>query len=311
MNSRTKIVILGAGMSGIACALCLHKNFDVQIFEKSKGVGGRLCARKTGEGLFHFGAQYCSAQSNIFKNFLKENDARKFLGSSFDMSANSCISTNNYYVGAKGMHSLLKNYKQILNMHFNQKAIKVDEKKKLIYFESGITESYDIVISSLPLPQAQEIFDAEIEHDAIFNPCISMGMILKGQTHNEHNAYKNINKDISWLGSSKFYNSEDSETWVLQFSPQTSLEKIDNSDNALEIICNDTVQHTIKGKYEVMHCGIFKWKYALCKRSSLEKKFTSMSDNAFAIGDWNISPRVESAYISGSELGKYLMETRL
>jgi predicted NAD/FAD-dependent oxidoreductase len=36
-----------------------------------------------------------------------------------------------------------------------------------------------------------------------------------------------------------------------------------------------------------------------------------MSDNAFAIGDWNISPRVESAYISGSELGKYLMETRL
>ena len=66
MNSRPKIVILGAGMSGIACALRLYKNFDVQIFEKSKGVGGRLCAKKTEEGLFHFGAQYCSAQRESF-----------------------------------------------------------------------------------------------------------------------------------------------------------------------------------------------------------------------------------------------------
>lgn len=310
MKSRPKIVILGAGMSGIACALRLYKNFDVQIFEKSKGVGGRLCAKKTEKGLFHFGAQYCSAQSSAFQNFLKENDAKKFLGSSFDMNTNSCIDTHNYFVGINGMHSLLKNYNQILNMHFSQKAIKVDEKKKLVYFESGNTESYDIVISSLPLPQAQEIFEAEIEHDATFNPCISMGMILKGQTHNEHNAYKNIDQDISWLGSSKFYNPGDNETWVLQFSPQTSLEKINNPNNSLEVICNDAVQHTIKGKYEIMHCGVFKWKYALCKRSNLEKKFTSMSDNSFAIGDWNISPRVESAYISGSELGKFLIETR-
>ena len=60
-----------------------------------------------------------------------------------------------------------------------------------------------------------------------------------------------------------------------------------------------------------MHCGIFKWKFALCKRSKLEKKFLSISENAFAIGDWNISPRVESAYISGNELGKYLTEVQL
>ena len=33
--------------------------------------------------------------------------------------------------------------------------------------------------------------------------------------------------------------------------------------------------------------------------------------DSFAIGDWNISPRVESAYISGSALGEYLNETRL
>ncbi|MDA9659845.1 FAD-dependent oxidoreductase [Pseudomonadota bacterium] len=311
MNSKPKIIILGAGMSGIACALSLHEKFDVQIFEKSRGVGGRLCAKNTRDGLFHYGAQYCYAQSRAFQNFLIENDAKYFLGSSFDMKTNSCINTQNYFVGVNGMHSLLKNYDQILNIHFNQRAIRVDEKKKLVHFESGYTESYDIVISSLPLPQVQEIFETEIAHDATFDPCISMGMIFDGQTNNEHNAYKNINQDISWLGSSKFYNAQNNETWVLQFSPQTSLEMFDYSNKSLEARCDDAVKDIIEGEYTIIHCGIFKWKFALCKRSNLEKKFVSISDDAFAIGDWNISPRIESAYISGKELGKFLTETQI
>ena len=298
-------------MSGIACALSLHDKFNVQIFEKSKGVGGRLCAKNTRQGLFHYGAQYCTAQSSAFQNFLIENGAKYFLGSSFDMKTNSCIHTQNFLVGVNGMHSLLKNYNKILSMHFNHRVIRVDEKKKLVHFESGHTESYDIVISSLPLPQAQEIFETEIFHDATFDPCISMGMIFDGQTNNEHNAYKNINQDISWLGSSKFYNAQNNETWVLQFSPQTSLEMFDYSNKSLEARCDDAVKDIIEGEYTIIHCGIFKWKFALCKRSNLEKKFLSISENAFAIGDWNISPRVESAYISGNELGKYLTEVQL
>ena len=311
MNSKPKIIILGAGISGIACALSLHENFDVQIFEKSKGVGGRLCAKNTREGLFHYGAQYCTAQSSAFQNFLIENDAKYFLGSSFDMKTNSCINTQNFLVGVNGMHSLLKNYNKILSMHFNHRVIRVDEKKKLVHFESGDTESYDLIISSLPLPQAQEIFETEIAHDATFDPCISMGMIFDGQTNNEHNAYKNINQDISWLSSSKFYNAQNNETWVLQFSPQTSLEMFDYSNKSLEARCDDAVKDIVEGKYTIIHCGIFKWKFALCKRSNLEKKFVSISDDAFAIGDWNISPRIESAYISGKELGKFLTETQI
>jgi predicted NAD/FAD-dependent oxidoreductase len=311
MNSKPKIIILGAGMSGIACALSLHDKFNVQIFEKSKGVGGRLCAKNTRQGLFHYGAQYCTAQSSAFQNFLIENDAEYFSGSSFDLKTNSCIHTQNFFVGVNGMHSLLKNFNKILSMHFNHRVIRVDEKKKLVHFESGDTESYDLIISSLPLPQAQEIFETEIAHDATFDPCISMGMIFDGQTNNEHNAYKNINQDISWLSSSKFYNAQNNETWVLQFSPQTSLEMFDYSNKSLEARCDDAVKDIVEGKYTIIHCGIFKWKFALCKKSNLEKKFISISDDAFAIGDWNISPRIESAYISGKELGKFITETQI
>ena len=70
MSKKPKIIILGAGMSGIACALSLYKNFDVQIYEKSRGIGGRLCAKRLPHGVFHFGAQFCTAHTTTFQNFL-------------------------------------------------------------------------------------------------------------------------------------------------------------------------------------------------------------------------------------------------
>jgi predicted NAD/FAD-dependent oxidoreductase len=167
MSTKPKIIILGAGMSGIACALSLYKNFDVQIYEKSRGMGGRLCAKRLPEGVFHFGAQFCTARTTSFQNFLSDSNAINFLGSCFDVDIGSNIESENYFVGRDGMHSLLKKYDEVLNIHYNHKAIDLDEKRKLISFDSGQKISYDIIISSLPLPQAREIFQTEIEHDAI------------------------------------------------------------------------------------------------------------------------------------------------
>ena len=311
MPTKPKIIILGAGMSGIACALSLHNNFDVHIYEKSRGVGGRLCAKTLPDGLFHFGAQFCSAQTSSFQEFLKQNHAINFLGSVFDVSMNSEIETKGYFVAKDGMHSLLKNHHKHLTIYFNQKALKIDEEKKLVYFDSGKKESYDIIISSLPLPQAKEVFQSEIKHEAIFSPCISLGMKLTESPICEHTAYKNTNEDISWLGTSKFYNKKNQETWILQFSPKASLAMMNDSDSIIQNRSEHGVRNIINGKYEIMHAGIFRWKYALCSRSNLNGKYTCVSEDAFAIGDWNLSPRVESAYISGTELGKYLTENRL
>tara|TARA_A100001011_G_scaffold142341_1_gene150350 strand:- start:19020 stop:19955 length:936 start_codon:yes stop_codon:yes gene_type:complete len=311
MADRSKIVILGAGMSGIACALNLYNKFDVSIYEKSRGVGGRLCAKSLPDGLFHFGAQFCSAQTSSFKAFLKKSNAIQFLGSAFDMKINSSIETKNFFVANDGMHSLLKKYEQRLKIYFNQKAIKIDEEKKLVYFESGNKESFDIIISSLPLPQAKEVFESKINHDATFNPCISVGMTISGSPNYKHVAYKNINEDISWLGTSKFYNKKNDETWVLQFSPDASLAMMSDTDSFIQALAEDAVRNTINGQYKIMHSGIFKWKYALCSRSNLNNEYTYISKDAFAIGDWNLSPRVESAYISGNELGKYLTKNIL
>ena len=58
MKDTPKIVILGAGMSAVACAENLIDSFQVELYEKSKGVGGRLCSKKYNGTRYHFGAQF-------------------------------------------------------------------------------------------------------------------------------------------------------------------------------------------------------------------------------------------------------------
>ena len=43
----TKVAVIGAGMCGISCASYLQKNgFGVTVFEKSRGIGGRMASRR-------------------------------------------------------------------------------------------------------------------------------------------------------------------------------------------------------------------------------------------------------------------------
>ena len=66
-----KIAIIGAGISGLTTAINLDKNSDITLFEKSRGAGGRICTRYTDSYNFDHGAQFFTARSPEFKEFLK------------------------------------------------------------------------------------------------------------------------------------------------------------------------------------------------------------------------------------------------
>ena len=59
MNARPSIAIIGAGMSGAAAARVLSEaGLGVTLFDKSRGVGGRMATRRLDGGLFDHGAQF-------------------------------------------------------------------------------------------------------------------------------------------------------------------------------------------------------------------------------------------------------------
>ncbi|SHF65806.1 hypothetical protein SAMN02745148_03221 [Modicisalibacter ilicicola DSM 19980] len=60
--------IIGGGIAGLACGRALTAGgHAVELFEKSRGPGGRLASRRTPEAVFDIGAQYLTARNPEFQ----------------------------------------------------------------------------------------------------------------------------------------------------------------------------------------------------------------------------------------------------
>jgi len=66
-----KIAIIGAGISGLALANTIKNNADVELFEKSRGFGGRVATRRAGDFSFDHGAQFFKAKTVEFQNYIQ------------------------------------------------------------------------------------------------------------------------------------------------------------------------------------------------------------------------------------------------
>ena len=63
-----KIIVVGAGLSGLSAARELSsRGHDVTVFDKGRGVGGRLATRRAGSAVFDHGAQFFTARSDEFQ----------------------------------------------------------------------------------------------------------------------------------------------------------------------------------------------------------------------------------------------------
>ena len=73
--TKPRMAIIGAGMSGLILARALAEFADITIFEKSRGVGGRMATRHvtTPDGTafsFDHGVQCFTARTEAFQQFL-------------------------------------------------------------------------------------------------------------------------------------------------------------------------------------------------------------------------------------------------
>ena len=67
------IAIIGTGIAGLAAAQALHNaGLSVQLFEKSRGPGGRVSSKRSDAGSLDMGAQYFTARDRRFVNQVQQ-----------------------------------------------------------------------------------------------------------------------------------------------------------------------------------------------------------------------------------------------
>ncbi|MEL7187734.1 MAG: NAD(P)-binding protein, partial [Pseudomonadota bacterium] len=126
------VAIIGAGLSGLVVAQRLQASADVTLFEKSRGVGGRMATRYADEIEFDHGAQFFTARSRAFKSFLQPlidaGVVAQWNADFAELDRNEVKSTRSWddeyphYVGAPRMNAIGKHLAADLNV-VNQTAV--------------------------------------------------------------------------------------------------------------------------------------------------------------------------------------------
>ena len=66
-----KLAIIGAGISGLFLGYMLKNHYDITMFEKSRGTGGRMASRRKDDFIFDHGAPFFTVKTKEFQDFLR------------------------------------------------------------------------------------------------------------------------------------------------------------------------------------------------------------------------------------------------
>ncbi len=139
-----KIAIVGAGLAGLRAALELAPLHKVTIFEKSKGVGGRVATRRFGQFHVNHGATDFERRFTLINADLV---ARMF---SSELSL-SPIATDL----PKAMKNVLLNFECLFRM--DTKVMRIIDNDVIL--ENDRRERFDHIILTAPIPQIREILE--------------------------------------------------------------------------------------------------------------------------------------------------------
>ena len=317
------IAIVGAGISGLSAARKLIEKHNVTIFDKSRGVGGRMSTRYSEAYEFDHGAQYFTAKdkrfkmilsSETFEDVIKPWDSRAFYKKENDLIPD----TGGFrYVSYPRMNSFAKKLSKGLNISLNSNVSSIHKDKEKWVLETAdgkVYRGFDLVILALPNQQAISLMPIETNYfkkvkEVEMDPCFALMIGLKKKYDFGWDSLRLNNNINSWLAvnSSKPGRSTDQTALVIhsavEWSKKNKSGDITWVQDQMEAAASKTCGIDIS---EAHHKVIHRWMFASVSKPSSEGYFYDHSLKIATCGDWCNGGRVEGAYISGLMVAKII-----
>ena len=316
-----KIAIIGAGLSGIVAAKTLTEELgneaQIQVFEKSRGAGGRMSTRRTDEFEFDHGAQYFTAKAPAFQAAVTTAIAEGHV-TTWDGTAKYLIDSTlendtggARYVSTPRMNSWIKSMTKELNIQMSSRvnALTQNGAAWTLEFEDSAKQTgFDAVICAAPAPQAEVLlaptgFEAL---DAIKNTkmdaCFVVMLGFKEPLDLPWQTLRCPDGAASWiaLNSAKPGRPDERTTLMIHSGPNWSNTYAEHNKQELqkeivEAASDLTAIDLTTASYSTIH----RWLYAAVSKGAEQPCLTDSSRKLIACGDWCLGGRVEGAWLSG------------
>ncbi len=309
-----RVAVIGAGMAGLACARQLvQKGHEVTVFDKGRSLGGRCATRDYGDAAFDHGAQYVTAHSDAFRDYLESAVAQGHAAvwkpaHSDILQRDLDAQLERWYVGNPGMNALVKPLAEgIAVSHIRIMGI---ERRGAVWFLEPVGMEYDALVLAIPVPQILPFLNGHSFTEPLsavrYLPCwtgmvgfesrIAGADVLRFETGNVEWIARNTSKPARETAGN--------DCWVLHASPAWSLENIDRdkTDLAPEFYGMLTAAMGIPlppPAKLVAHL----WRYARVEKTLGQDFLWDEAQKLGVCGDFCIGARVEAAFTSGHALG--------
>lgn len=340
-----KIAVIGAGITGLTIAKELACSADITVFEKSRGLGGRMATRRTERYHFDHGTQYFVAKTAEFREFLQEPLAQDAIArwdahfSELDASLygltvdNSLVSQERtwdaefpHYVGMPTMsglaHYMAEGLQIMGNTHVAEikKCSESDKERVQWQLHSSQGEDlgiFDWVISSIPSKQTHDLLPDCFSHhqvvkDIKMNACFAVMLGFEQAIDLNFHAALVRNADISWIAvNSHKPGRPDGFAMLVQSTNEWAEENADlDLQEAKQYLITETEKITGVSLANPDYSDIHRWLYANTDKLKLNvgDVYLDQVNQLAAAGDWCGNARIESAFLHGLKLSKQIKE---
>lgn len=297
-----KIAIIGAGFSGCNLYDNLKLQFeDITIFEKSRGVGGRLSTKYIDDKFIDHGTPFLIPITEDLKSFCSDLVRNKVIKNRYDE-----------FLPINGMNKICKFLIDEENLKTNTKIIEakfIDNKWNLIDENNNNYTGFDKLFLTIPATQILEMnIDLEeniknelekIKYDSVFSLILYSNENIKLDENlvYENSCVENI------INNSRKYLYKDFSSYVIHSSKKFANEvNTKTKEEILQIFLNSFDEKT-KEHLKTFNLIPHLWKFAFVKNSLDMTYYLNENKTLGICGDYFNFSNVEASLTSSELLG--------
>lgn len=304
--------IIGAGMAGLTAASRLTAaGHDVTLFDKSRGLGGRMATRRVEGYSFDHGAQYFTAKGPDFRAQIADWQTHGATAEWFEGA----------HVGTPGMTAPARDLASNLGTIVTScqvTALARDARGWTISDPSGPLDHppFDAVVLAIPAPQAVPLAaSAGVTlpglSEARYAPCWALMLVLPAAVQGLDDWSKPDDGTIAWIARNSTKPGRDAaiETIVVHATPKWSTDNLELSPDQARDLLMQRFRMLTGVSGDPLYATAHRWRFALVETPAGHPCLWDARARLGACGDWCLGARVEAAFDSGRAMAEVLLAT--
>ena len=318
-----RIAVVGAGIAGLACAQELARaDVKVTLFERSRGVGGRLATKRVGDLAFDHGAQFVTARSRTFARYaevaVRAGALDRWRPRLMEDDRRWEQPIEDWWVGKPGMNALVRPLARNIELRGSVAVHELlpGQRGWELQTDSGRhNEVFQAVAVAIPAPQAAGLlgpYAGAFRHlsSVQMAPCWTGMFAFDPPLDLGAEARRWTKGPIVWAAcnSSKPDRWRSPQCWVVHASSGWSRQHLElDAAEIAQLLLREFAEAVGGTLPRPAHAAAHRWRHALVEQPLGVPCLVDDEMAAGACGDWCIAPRVEAAFESGRSLAHSLL----